>query len=254
MGDNRTYGIDLLKILSMFMIVILHILGCGGVLVSANKYSVAYYSYWFIEALAYCGVDVFAIISGYLLINKKIKIRKIWNLWTTVFFYCFIINVLFYIYSYFNKVDFIGIRDLIYAVCFPVISRQYWYFSCYFSMYLFLPFINKGLTSLTQEEYKKLCFTIIILFSLCPIIAMKRYDSFNLNYGYSTLWLISCYIISGYARRFNLDFSNRKCIFIFALSVFFAWFFKFISHFILLFVFKINTEIDVLLIILRFLC
>ena len=32
MSTKRNYGIDILKILSMFMVVVLHVLGQGGVL------------------------------------------------------------------------------------------------------------------------------------------------------------------------------------------------------------------------------
>ncbi|MBQ5998579.1 MAG: hypothetical protein IJL70_03820 [Treponema sp.] len=30
--NQRNYGIDLLRILAMYMVVVLHVLGCGGIL------------------------------------------------------------------------------------------------------------------------------------------------------------------------------------------------------------------------------
>ena len=34
---------------------------------------------------------------------------------------------------------------------FPVINNQYWFFTAYFGMYLFLPVINKGLESINKS-------------------------------------------------------------------------------------------------------
>ena len=62
---ERNYGIDLLRILSMFMVVLLHLCGFGGVLSNVKPFSVNYYIAWFLEIVSYCAVDVFALISGF---------------------------------------------------------------------------------------------------------------------------------------------------------------------------------------------
>ena len=53
--DRRNYGIDLLRLVAMFMVVILHVLGQGGVLsaTTGDKHHIA----WFLETAAYCAVD-----------------------------------------------------------------------------------------------------------------------------------------------------------------------------------------------------
>ena len=47
--QTRNYGIDALRILSMLMIVILHVLKHGGVLDSTETFSVEYRTAWFIQ-------------------------------------------------------------------------------------------------------------------------------------------------------------------------------------------------------------
>ena len=78
---ERNYGIDLLKIVSMFMVVVLHVLRHGGILEVA----------WVIEPLCLCAVNLFALTTGYLCIDKKFKFKNVINLWIWVLFY----NVLF---------------------------------------------------------------------------------------------------------------------------------------------------------------
>ena len=62
---ERNAGIDLLRIVSMFFVVVLHSLGQGGILfntaVGSSQYKVA----WLLEIFAYGAVDIFALISGY---------------------------------------------------------------------------------------------------------------------------------------------------------------------------------------------
>lgn len=65
MADKRNYGIDLLRIVSMFMVVFLHILGGGGVLELDSLSGASYWTAWTLKTASYCAVDIFAIISGY---------------------------------------------------------------------------------------------------------------------------------------------------------------------------------------------
>ena len=46
---ERNYGIDLLRIVSMLMVVILHVLGQGGVLKSSEPLSVGYSVAWLLD-------------------------------------------------------------------------------------------------------------------------------------------------------------------------------------------------------------
>ena len=47
--QERNYGIDFLRVISMFMIVILHILGNGGILASVQTGSSTYHASWLME-------------------------------------------------------------------------------------------------------------------------------------------------------------------------------------------------------------
>ena len=60
---KRNYGIDALRLISMFMVVVLHVLGQGGVLKAAKNGQ--YIISWLLEIIAYCAVNCYAIISGY---------------------------------------------------------------------------------------------------------------------------------------------------------------------------------------------
>lgn len=242
--NKRNYGIDLLRIVSMYLVVVLHVLGCGGILEATKKYSVNYYVAWFLETSAFCAVDIFAMISGYVMVNKKINLINIVPIWLNVFFYSSLITILFKIIPNLKSLYDVSTKELVKAIFFPVISRQYWYFTSYVGIFFLLPFVNKMLCALNKNEYKKLCITILVVYSLLPVIGLKKIDLFNMEMGYSTAWLFCCYIIGGYFNRFPFNLNKIKCFIIYIISIFCAWFAKFLSHFLLKNFLGIDEELD----------
>ena len=85
---NRNYGIDLLRIITMFMIVNLHILYHGGILSSEKLYfgSTKFNIVWIIEIVSYVAVNCYALISGFVGVNSKNKYSNIILLWLRVAF------------------------------------------------------------------------------------------------------------------------------------------------------------------------
>ena len=75
---ERNKGIDILRILSMYMVVILHILSRGSGLLTnlTPPGSVAWNLAWFLEIACYCAVNCFILITGYLMIERPAKLSK----------------------------------------------------------------------------------------------------------------------------------------------------------------------------------
>ena len=53
MPKGRNQGIEALRIVSMFLIVVMHTLKQGGVLVAANGSTAHFYLAWFLEVIAF---------------------------------------------------------------------------------------------------------------------------------------------------------------------------------------------------------
>lgn len=65
---TRQSNVEVLRILSMLMIVCLHIMNHGGLLDTVVPYTVNYYLFYVIEIFSYVAVNVYVLISGYFLI------------------------------------------------------------------------------------------------------------------------------------------------------------------------------------------
>lgn len=195
---KRNYGIDLLRILSMILIVTIHVLIQGGLTDCAARSSAAYGWLIFCQSIAYCCVNCYALISGYVGVKSDYRYYKTVSIWLQTVFYSLSISVLFAIFS--NEP--LTAENWLHAF-FPVTKRAYWYITAYVGLSLFIPFINKMLLSLSKKELYILSGTIFILFSILQIIAGK--EIFITNKGYSLLWLTALYILGACVRLLKID-------------------------------------------------
>lgn len=199
MEVKRQYGIDLLRMISMFMIIVLHILLQGGIFSAVKPLSHQFDVAWMLEALCICAVNCYALISGYVSVNtKKLRLHKISVLWLQVVFYTILFTAVFGAL----KLGGVGYTYEIWKKSiFPVFTNHYWYFSCYFALFFLIPFLNKMLNALNEKELKTLFFVIIILFSVMPTIF--REDAFKLSRGYSVIWLVLLYLLGGITKKLH---------------------------------------------------
>ena len=234
--NERNYGIDFLRIISMFMIVILHVLGQGGILGNSEVHSSYYWVAWFLEIVAYCAVNCFALISGYVMYNSNIKISKIIELWLQIAFYTIGITII--MFSYFPDVRNIG--NIINAI-FPITRGQYWYLSSYFAMYMFIPIMNIGINKLDKKTLKNILIAVFFIMSLFP--TLLRSNPYQLLDGYSTGWLCILYLTGGYIKKYKVFKEKRgiTALLIFLSSTTVTFLTKFLIEYIAKVFLKTNT-------------
>ena len=196
MRRERNYGIDLLRIIAMWMVVILHVLGQGGVLNRAPMLSVRYETLWLLETLAYCAVNCYALISGYVGLHSKFKISNIIGLWLQAAFYSVLVMVIFSV-AVPGSVN----ADIVKRAFFPVASFQYWYFTAYFALFFFTPFLNHLILTLPRQRAKQLVFTLVLLLSVLPTLWHE--DLFGTNVGYTPVWLAALYLLGAYVKKYE---------------------------------------------------
>ena len=201
MINKRNEGIDALRILSMIMVVSLHVLIFGLKHYELNVFSVQGIVADILKALCFCAVNVYAIITGYVLVNKKPKINRLIDLWLQVFFYL-MISCIFVLIFY--PRDF-NLEDLI-KTFIPVLSSQYWYFTAYFIMYWFIPLYNWIIDHLTIVQFRKLIVTTFFVFSIMGwMSSLLGGTVFGLNQGFSYLWLSFLYFIGAGIKLYGLE-------------------------------------------------
>lgn len=183
----------------MFLIVLLHNLGRGGVLgwSLATRSELAFAC---LNNAASVAVNIFALISGYLAVGRDVSLRKSLGLWGTAFFWS-------------SLTALVGLfagdepGPWLYRSFFPVLTSRYWYLSSYLVMQLALPFICEGVRRLEPRRIGRLS---VLLVCACSILGFIRFDNragIGINNGYSVMWLIALWIM-GSAIKLNLDVVN----------------------------------------------
>lgn len=205
---KRNYGIDLLRIISMFMIVILHCLGRGGILSNSIVNSSQYKITWMLEIICFCAVDIFALISGYVSYREeesKVKYSNYINIWFQVVFYGLLITIIFDIFN----ISDISISNYIISF-FPVSTGAYWYFTAYSALFVLMPLINKAIRNIDNSLLKKIFIMIIIVFSIYDTIVNR----FELNNGYSFIWILLLYVLGAIIKKCDIlkEIKNYKAI------------------------------------------
>lgn len=193
---NHNIGIDEAKIVCMFFIVILHILGHGGVIAGTKYFTVNYEIMWLLKCFCLCAVNCYAIISGYLLVDKNFKISRICKLWIEVEIFSVFITT----FSIIISGNSISSGQLIVAF-FPFLSKQYWYFTIYIGVFFLSPYLNLIISKFSKRDLEKMLGMIFIL--VCIIPTVINFDLFETPTG-SLFWMCYCYLIGGYIKKYNI--------------------------------------------------
>ncbi len=196
-AKKRNYGIDLLRIVSMLMVVILHVLGQGGILKTAEPLSVGYEIAWFLEILCYCAVNCYALVSGFVGVEARFKYSNVAVIWLQVL--CYSVGIAF-VAALISPKIYLG---AVLEGATPIINNLYWYFTAYFCIFLFVPVFNKLINALNVKQLKLLGITIFAVFCILQLVTRisAGREPFYTNRGYSALWLGLLYILGGILKK-----------------------------------------------------
>lgn len=186
MSHNRNSSIELLRILSIFFVLIGHTFGHGA------HGEVPIFNYIFAFGIS---INVFMLISGYY--GIRLRIKSLLNMIGMVMFYAIASTWLTYLLMR-GEVNLYG------AICclFPVSHNYYyWFASCYIFLMLLSPLLNKGLDGLSQKQY--IWVILSLIYMNCISGWLLRNYLINLT-GFSAMQLIFMYIIGHAIRKLEI--------------------------------------------------
>ena len=195
--SKREYNVDLFRIVATLFVVILHVLGQGGILYRTPLDSAGYWTAWFWEIASYGAVNCFALISGYVMVDKSVKLKSIIGLWFQAVFYSLALSWLVFAFVPAAKT-----AETVTAAFLPIVYRQWWYMTSYFGLFFFIPILNAAVHHLPRTTLKKLL--LVILVGVCGIDCVASKDAFALVGGYSAAWLMIVYLFGAYIKKYNL--------------------------------------------------
>ena len=188
---EKFFGIELLRILATFYIILLHVVGQGGVAAASGgkgTYTVSY----LLLALAYPAVNCYALISGFVGCKSRFKLSRLLSLWLTVVF----VNLA--VWGAFRLLAPEMAASFSLEACLkPLLTNEYWYVTAYFGLSVLSPVLNAA-AELPKKTFAEMLIGLFACFVLLPKIADN--DLFLTRSGYSTLWLVLLYLVGMFFR------------------------------------------------------
>ena len=223
LDNTRNYGIDLLRIIAGFYVIVLHTLGQGGVLENLIEGTLSFKIVWLLEIISYVAVDIFILISGYMsiaIIEKEYDWSKLIFLWLEVFYYSVVVFICFSLIKGFSITP-----GVLVSYFFPIMNiSEYWFFASYLCLMMLKPVIDKGIRYTNDNTLKTLFIILILITSIYTIVV----DRFFLILGQSPYWFVVVYVIGAIIKKCELGqkISNLKLVCLCAGLIFFTWFCK----------------------------
>lgn len=202
---ERNLGIEVLRLVSMLMIIYLHCVNQGGIFDALEDSSKTEMAAQLVYAACYGAVNLFALTTGYVYVKAPYRRSKIVTLWLEAFFYSVVLSA----------VDIAVNKcfrwERLLQTFFPVTMKQWWYFSSYFLLFFLMPLLNRLISDFSKRRFRLtllLGFTFLCLMEWIGTPFEK--DCFATNRGYSTLWLAYLYLLGAYLRIYETDFAAAK--------------------------------------------
>ncbi len=159
---NRSSNFELLRIISMLMIVASHAMqhaGLGGWQIITSPVSKNLVASYLLGTYGQLGVMIFIIISSWFLCDRDgINIKKALNLYLQTMLCS--VSIFFFVRLF--NFEPVGIKQLIKAILTPVYSG-YWFIRSYLIFYLLAPFLQNYLKNSEEKQIKKLFITLTVL-------------------------------------------------------------------------------------------
>ena len=200
---ERNSSFELLRIISMFLIVMHHYALYGGF----NFFSPFSTKLLFVQGLEMggkLGLNLFVLISGFFLCKSNFKWQKLIKLEIEVIFYSVVIGTFFFIFYPERE----SLKELLGEFT-PLRLCRYWFYNTYFVLILASPFINKLIFSLPKNEFRKLLLLIATLWVFIPVIPKVHAIEMS-DLG----WFVFLYLCAAYIRIYAEDFTRKTSTYI----------------------------------------
>lgn len=187
----RKSNFELFRLFCIFGIVVMHAM--GNIDTSLSVWNTE--SHIFVNALFNTGVTCFILISGYF--GIKFRLEKLIEMDFMVIFYT--------VAGVAVRGD-LKAKELILA-CFPIITRHYWFISCYFALCFLAPLLNALAEKIKKENFERLLVTMLLLFSVIPTIT--TYDIMQ-DSGKGLVDFVMIYLIGRYLSKYPVRLQKKR--------------------------------------------
>ncbi len=189
---QRNSAFELLRIVSMGLIIAHHFSVHGGFYFQSPALTGNMLFLQLLSIGGKIGVNLFVMITGYFtVLSEKQRPEKMLKLWLQIVFY----SLLIYLLSCAGGLVEFTLTGLL-ASCLPVLTKQWWFASAWFVLYLLTPWLNRQLRKLSRKQYRNLLVILGVFWCLIPVLTWLPERIRDV------LWFIYLYALAGWLRLY----------------------------------------------------
>lgn len=191
---GRQSGIELLRILSMLMIVAHHYVVHNGFDVLAAPLSIQkLFLQVVFAANGKVGVSIFFIISAWFFADKTTPVRlsfaRVWRLERQLLFYSIGLLVVFTVAAR----TYLDLKTTIQSIL-PTLTGLWWYTTSYVVFLLILPILDQGLRAISTKQHSVLAVTMVVMWSILGMLPGVYLDMNGGAPGFVCLYVLVTYL------------------------------------------------------------
>ncbi len=199
-NNTRNYSLDLLRCVAMMMVVVLHFLDKGGQLTDftyAGAFTAKDVVAWILEAFCIVAVNLYMLLSGYLLCESRFKVSNLLLLVARVWLYSVIVGFIGISLGLPNEpVDtYFKLRLLL-----PISMATYWFMTAYVFFYLLVPVLGIAARSMDKKQLQIVLGGLI--FFRCIIKSVVPAQLSADVGGMDAMWYIILFFTAVYIRKY----------------------------------------------------
>lgn len=196
---ERSSNFELLRIVSIFLVLCMHIYHQGTV----NTEYVLPFNQWLglvVNAIGNIGVSCFILISGYW--GVKLKLDRFIQIIILTTIYSILVCIL---------ITPNNIREILLAG-FNVPFHQNWYISCYLMLMVLSPIINNGIQLISRSLFEKILLSQFVFYCLFVFVQPHEMKYVINSGGKCFAYFIFIYMVGRYIRLYRDIGLSRKLL------------------------------------------
>lgn len=208
MSKIRDSRIELLRIVSIILIILFHITLYSGFSIVKDNLSFNYILHVMLGIFGKVGVVLFVAITSWFYVDKKGGVQLNLKRLFVLIIKCWLVSFIFLIIFMIFRRDMINMKTIIIELFTPLYynrySGNYWFIYCYILFYLLLPYLNILVNSISNKELIRLCIILAIFVSI--------YNFAFENIGSRFLEFIFVYVAIAYLKRNKNNLIEKNAI------------------------------------------
>lgn len=203
--ENRNSNFELMRIFSMFLIIIYHIILRIS---STHSYEMSPFMYMFLKliiAITIVHVNSFIILTGYFQCKKQVKFSKFISINNAVWFYevTFLLIAIFLTFKLDVFLAYPITKLDVFKTLIPLDYGIYWYIGCYLILYLISPILNKVINNCDKKGLLKIILLLLLILSIVPTLTLD--NVVYTNQGHSVANFVLLYFVGAYLRNYPIE-------------------------------------------------